>query len=159
VVGTIGETQDLARRLLLGMDQNRIRSGRMIGLGAQQSLVKPVAGNERFGACDDHEVVVALAIFSGLDAPAKLFDVGKRLPLADEGIGLREELVLDADAGDSAFAQLAHQTSDVVEIAVPAIAVDEDRQRRRFGHELQHLEQLCPRRFIAVAQAEAGGYR
>ena len=72
----------------------------------------------------------------------------------DEAVGLREELVLDAHAGDAALLELAHEAAHVVEVAVAGVAVEQDRERRRVGHELEHLEHLRPARLVVVAHAE-----
>jgi GNAT superfamily N-acetyltransferase len=100
-----------------------------------------------------------LAVLAGLDAAAELVDVGERLPVADEGVRLGEQLVLEADAGEAALAQLAHEAADVVEVAVAGVAVDQDRQGRGVGHVLEHVQHLGPRRLVAVAQAERGRHR
>ncbi len=136
------------------MDQHRIGPGRVIGLGAAQRLIETVAGDQRLDAGDEREFRLGLAVLAGLDAAAELVDRGKRLRLAEEGVGLGEQLVLDADAGDAALAELADEAPDIVEIAIAGIAVDQDRQRRRIGHEFEDVEHLRPRRLVVVAHAE-----
>src|SRR5690606_817472 len=89
------------------------------------------------------------------DPAAKLVDVGERLASAfDEAVRLRKELVLDADARDASLLELRNEPADVVEVPVTRVAIEEDRDRRRIRHELEHLEDLSPARFIAVANAE-----
>jgi hypothetical protein len=128
----------------------------VVGLRTAQRLLHAEAGDQRLDSRDEDEVVVGLAVLAGLDAAAELLDVGQGLCLADEGVGLGEQLVLDADAGDFALAQLAHETPHAVEIAVARVAVHEDRQAGGVGHELQHVQHLRPGRLVAVAQAERG---
>ena len=49
--------------------------------------------------------------------------------LLDEGVGLGEKLVLDANGCDPALLQLFHQPSHVVKIPVAGIAIEQDRNR------------------------------
>ena len=140
----LAEAGDLVGGLLLGVDQHRVGAGPVIGLGPAQRLIHAPAGDQRLDARHDLEVVVALAVLARLDAAAELVHVRQRLVLADEGVGLGEELVLDADPPNATLAQLPHQAPHVVEVAVAGVAVHEDRDRGGVGHELQHFEDLGP---------------
>src|SRR5205807_7143739 len=66
---------------------------------------------------------------------------------------------LDADAGDPALFELAYQAPHVVEVAIARISVQQDRQIAGVGHELQHVHDLRPARFVVVAHPELGRYR
>ena len=159
IVPLAHEGEDLRGGRLLRVDQHRVGACRVIGLGATQRLVEPPARDQRLDAGNDAELGIGLAVLAGLDLAAELVDVGQRLALAEKRVGLGEQLVLDADAGDAALAQLAHQSAHVVEVAVAGIAVDQDRDRGRVRHELEHLEHLGPRRLVAVAHAERRRHR
>ena len=94
----------------------------------------------------------------GFELAAELVHVGEWLhAVAQEAVRLREELVLDANAGDAALLEFADEAAEGVEIAVAGVAVDEDRDARGVGHELHDLEDLRPARLVVVADAERGG--
>ena len=154
VVPCLSEGENFVGGGFLGMDQNRVRPGGAIGLGALERLLQPPAGDQRLDPGDDAEIVVHLAVLAGLDLAAEFVDGGERLALADERVGLGKKLVLDADAGDPALAQFPHRAAHVVEIAPAGIAVDQDRDRAGVGHELQDFQDLRPGRFVAVAHAK-----
>ena len=63
-------------------------------------------------------------------------------------------LVFDADAGDVALFQFFDQPPQVIEIAIAGVAVQQDRDAGRIGHEFQHIDHLAPTGLIAVAHAE-----
>ena len=155
----LAEAGDLVGGLLLGVDQHRVGAGPVIGLRPAQRLVHAPAGNQRLDARHDLKVVVALAVLARFDAAAELVHVRQRLVLADEGVGLWEQLVLDADPRNATLAQLPHQAAHVVEIAVAGVAIHEDGDRGGVGHELQHFEDLGPGGLVVVAHAERGRHR
>jgi hypothetical protein len=136
------------------MDQDRVGAGAVVRLGAAERLLHGMAGDQRLHPRHDGEVVVELAVLGGADAAGELLHVGQGLCLADEGVGLREQLVLDAHAGDAALAQLAHEAAHVVEVAVAGVAVQQDGQVGGVRHVLDLLEHLGPGRLVVVAQAE-----
>ena len=148
------EFHDLVRRRQLGMAQHCVGPGLGIGMGAVKRLVQPAPGDEGLQPRDDGEVRVGLAVFAGFDLARELIHVGQRLTLADEGIGFREQLVLDADTGDAALAELGHRAAHVVEVAPAGIAVDQDRDRGGVGHEFQNFQDLGPGGLVVVAHAE-----
>lgn len=154
------ELQDLVRARQLAVDQDRIGAGLRIRVRAAQRLVHAPAGDQRLDARDDREIRIALRILAGLDLAAELVDLGERLALAvDEAVGFRKLLVLDAHAGDAALLELSHEPAHVVEVAVAGVAVEQDRQVARVGHEFEHVDHLCPARLVVVAHAELRGDR
>ena len=154
-----GEAQHLLGGRRLGMDQNGVGAGLAIGFGAAQRLVEPPSGDQRLDARHDRKIVVGLTVLARLDLAAELVDLGERLALADEGVGLGEQLVLDAHAGDLSLAQLLHQPTHVVEVAIAGVAVHQDRNVGGVRHELEHIEHLRPRRLVGIAHAERGRHR
>ena len=151
-----GEGEDLVGGRALAVDQDGVGARRAVRLGPAEGLVEPAPRDERLHARDDREVRIAGAVLAGLDLAAELVDLGQRLVLADERVGLREELVLEADGGDAPLAELPDQAAHVVEVAVAGVAVEKDRDRRGVGHELEHLQDLRPGGLVAVADAERG---
>ncbi len=142
------------------MDQDRVGAGEAIGLGPLQRLVHAPAGDQRLDPRHDREVLVVLRVLARLALAAERVDVGQRLALAaDEAVGLRELLVLDADAGDAALLELPDQAPQVVEVAVAGIAVEQDRQVARVRHELERVDDLGPARLVVVAHAVLRGDR
>jgi len=75
----------------------------------------------------------------------------------DKTILLGEEFVFDADRGDMALLQFADEPLHVVEVAVSCVAVKENRNRGRIGHEFQVLQNLGPAGFVVVTDAELRG--
>ena len=141
------------------MDQQRIGTGLMIGFGAFERLDHTPAGDQRLDPGHQTEIVVDLAVFASLDLAAELVDIGQRLTVADEGVGLGEQLVFDTDTGDAPLAQLADHAADIVEITVTGIAVDQNGDGRRIRHEFENFQHLRPGRLVAVANTERGGNR
>jgi hypothetical protein len=135
------------------VDQDAVGARRVVCLGAPEGLVEAAPRDERLHAGHDREVGLGGAVLAGLDLPAELVDVGQRLMLADERVRLGEELVLEADRRHSALAELPDETAHVVEVAVSRVPVEEDRERRGVGHELEHLQDLGPGGLVAVAHA------
>ncbi len=78
----------------------------MLGLTvrAAESLGKIPASNEGLNAGDDAKVRVTLRVLASLDLEGELLDISERLVGAavQQGVGLGEELVLDAAASDAA---------------------------------------------------------
>ena len=101
--------------------------------------------------------MVGLDIFARRDFAAELVDVGQRLTVAgNKAVGLRKQLVLNADAGNAALFKLTHQTAHVVEVPVAGVAIKEDWDLRDVGHELSHVDHLRPAGFVVVAHAQLG---
>ena len=110
------------------MDEDGVGAGLAVGLAALQRLFQALAGDERLDARDDDEVVVALGFLRRADLAGELVHVGERLRrAADEAVRLREELVLDAHAGDAALLELRDEAARRVEVAVAGVAVEQDR--------------------------------
>ncbi|MCG3771772.1 MAG: hypothetical protein JW384_02966 [Nitrosomonadaceae bacterium] len=76
----------------------------------------------------------------------------------DKTICLGEELVLDTDRGDAALLEFTDQTLHIIEIAVARIAIKEDWNRGRIGHEFQGFQDLSPAGFVVVADTVLSGY-
>ena len=148
------ERHDFVGARLFGMDQHGIGASLLIGMGAAQCLVQPPAGNQRLDTGDQHEIRIGLAVLAGFDLAAEFVHVGKWLAMTDKRIGLREQLVFDTCAGNTALAQFRHQATDVVEIAVTGIAVHQDRDAGRVGHEFENFENLGPGCFVRIAHAK-----
>jgi hypothetical protein len=72
----------------------------------------------------------------------------------DEAIRLGEEFVFDADRGDVALLQFTDEPLHVIEVAVSRIAIEENWNRGRIGHEFQVLKDLGPAGFVVVTDAE-----
>jgi hypothetical protein len=139
------------------VDQDRVGAGQVVCLRAPQRLGEAPARDERLDPRDQDEVRILLAVLAGLDLPAELVDVSQRLELgAQERVRLREELVLDGDAGHARLLQLAHEPAHVVEVAVAGVAVEQDRDRRRVGHEGDVVGHLRPRELVVVPDAKGG---
>src|SRR5262249_30771749 len=154
------EGEDLVRGVQLAVDQHRVGARAVVGLGALQRLGEAPAGDEGLDARDDAEVRVRLRVLGGADLARELLDPRERLCLAaDEGVRLREELVLDAHRRDAAALELAHEPAHVVEVPVARVGVEQQRHARRVGHELDRLEHLRPARLVVVAQPHRGGDR
>ncbi len=153
-----GEGQNFVGAAFLAVDQNSVGAGLAVRLGAAQGLVHAPTRDQRLHPSDDDEIRILLAVLSGADLALKLGDVGQRLAMAvDEAVGFGEQLVLDAHAGDAPLLQLLHQAAHVVEVAVASVAVDEDGNAARIGHELQHVHHLGPARLVVVAHPELRG--
>jgi hypothetical protein len=130
----------------------------MTGLGAPHHFLHAPAGDETFQPRHERKVRIALRFLHGFDLAGEFFQVSQRLALAvDERIGLWEQLVLDANRGDAALLELAHQPPHVVEVPVSGVRVEQDRDAGRVAHEFHHFEHLRPARFVIVAHAERGG--
>src|ERR1700723_3788613 len=142
------------------MDENGIRARPSIGFRTAQRLRHAAAGDQRLDPGDDGEIRIRLRVLARGDLARELIDIGELLPLTvQEAVGLRELLVFDAYAGDTALLELAHQAAQIVEIAVSRIAVEQDGQIARIGHELEHVDDLRPARLVVVAHAELRGDR
>src|SRR6185437_15550955 len=103
---------------------------------------------------------VGLRILAGFDLAEELVHIGKWLRFTvDEAVGLGELLVFDADAGDAALLELAHEAAHVVEVAVAGVAVEQDRQVAGVGHEFERVDHLRPAGLVIVAHAELCGNR
>ena len=150
------EGEDLVRLGQLAVDEDGVRAGAPVRLGPLQRLAQAPAGDECLDASDDAEVVVALGVLARLDLPAELVHVRERLVVADEAVGLREELVLDADAGDVACLELLDEPAHVVEVAVAGVPVEQERNRGRVAHELEQVEDLRPAHLVVVPHAHRG---
>jgi hypothetical protein len=154
LVGTIVGTRELA------VNQDRVRTGLPVGFRAAQRLVHAPARDQRFDARDDREIFVGLRVLAGFDLAAELVHIGERLRFAvDEAVGLRELLVFDTDACNAALFELAHEAAHVVEVAVAGVAVEQDRQIARVGHEFERVDNLGPACFVVVAHAVLRGDR
>ena len=122
-----------------------------------RGLLETVTGDERLDAGDDDEVLVPLGFFHRAKLARMLVHVGERLRgAADEAVRLREELVLDADAGNAALLELGDEAPRRVEVAVARVAIEEDRDGRGVRHELDDFHHLGPAGFVVVADAERG---
>jgi hypothetical protein len=153
-----GEFEDFVGTRELAVNQDRVGASLAIGFGAPQGLVHTPAGNERFDARDDGEMFVGLRVFTGFDLAAELIHFGERLTLAvDEAVGFGELLVFDTDAGDAALFELADEATDVVEVTVAGVAIEEDGEIAGIGHEFEVIDDLGPAGFVVVAHAELGG--
>ena len=152
-----GEIEDLVGNGQAGVDEDAVGAGLDVSRRPVERLGATPPGDERLGAGDDAEVWVGLDVLARPDLAAELLDVGQRLIAVEERVGLRKDLVLDAHGGDVALAQLGHQSAKVVEVAVPGVAVDENRNAGAVRHEFQRFQQLRPGRFVAVAQPEGRG--
>jgi hypothetical protein len=141
------------------MDQHGICAGFLIGVSAAQRLIQAPARNKRFDPGDEHEVGVGLAVLARLDLAAEFIHVGQRLTVTDKGICFREQFVFDAGARDAALTQFCDQPADVIEVAVPGIAVHQDRDRCGIGHEFKYLENLGPRGFVRITHTERRRHR
>ena len=75
----------------------------------------------------------------------------------DKTIRLGEEFVFNADCGDVALLEFADEPLHIIEVAVSRVAIQENRNRGRIGHEFQVLEDLGPAGFVAVTDAELRG--
>src|SRR5437667_13246 len=130
----VEEREDLRGTRLAAVDEDRVGAGAMVGLRALDRLREAPARDERLHARDEDEVGVRLAVLARLDLAAELLDVGQRLQLgAQERVRLREELVLDGDAGHADLLELAHEPAHVVEVAVARVAVEQERDRGGCG--------------------------
>jgi hypothetical protein len=130
----------------------------VVGLGSTQHVVQTPARDETFQARDQAKVLIALGVLHRLDLPAKLIHVRQRLPIAvDERIRFGEKLVLNANRGDAALLELLDQAPDVVEVAEPGVAIQQDRHLGGIRHELDHFEHLGPAGLIVVADAQRRG--
>src|SRR5207249_1399434 len=153
----VEEREDLRGTRLAAVDEDRVGAGAMVGLRALDRLREAPARDERLHARDEDEVGVRLAVLARLDLAAELLDVGQRLQLgAQERVRLREELVLDGDAGHADLLELAHEPAHVVEVAVARVAVEQERDRGGFGHERDVVHHLRPGQLVVVAHAEGG---
>ena len=149
------EREDLGGVLLRGVDEHGIGAGLPVLFPALEGLLEAVAGDERLDAGDDDEVLVALRFLHRADLAGVLVHVGEGLGrAADEAVRLREQLVLDADAGDAALLELHHEAARRVEVAVAGVAIEQDRHGGGVGHELDDLHHLGPARLVVVADAE-----
>jgi hypothetical protein len=130
----------------------------MIGLGATQGFSQAPAADEGFHSGDNAKVRIGLRIFACLVLAAELLHVchGLGAPL-DETIRLGEEFVFNADRGDVALLQFSDQPLHVIEVAVSCVAIEENRNRGRIGHEFQHLKHLGPAGFVVVTDSKLGG--
>ena len=141
------------------MHEERVGAGADVLLAAAQGFVHAPSGDERFGPRDHGERRGALGVLGGQQLADELRD-GRQLLLAvDEAVGLRKLLVLDTDARHTPLLQLAHETAHVVEVAVAGVAVEQDRQIARVGHEFERVDDLGPARFVVVAHAVLRGDR
>ena len=75
----------------------------------------------------------------------------------DKTICLGEEFIFNADRSDVALLQFADEPLHIIEVAVSRIAIEENRNRSRVGHEFQHLKYLGPAGFVVVTDAELRG--
>ena len=152
------EREDFVGRVFRGVDQYPVRACGVVGLCAAYGLVEPPARHERLHACDDGKVLVLASVLRGFDLAAELVDVREGLSQrVQKAVGLRKKLILDADRRDAAHLELLDQAARVVEVAVPCIAVEQDRQPCRVRHEFQHLENLRPARLVRVANTVLRG--
>eukprot|EP00053_Salpingoeca_punica_P018045 m.175368 g.175368 ORF g.175368 m.175368 type:complete len:306 (+) comp17345_c0_seq2:2030-2947(+) len=158
VLPCLHEGLDVRGILLLAVDEDGISTGVGVGMGAAQGLLQVPAGNEGLDTGNDAEVGVRLRILAGADLHGELVDVGQGLVRAavEQGVGLGEELVLHACAGNAARLQLAHEAAGVVEVAVAGVGVQQDGRSGGVAHVLEHLKHLGPGRLVAVAHAEGG---
>ena len=153
------ERLDVRRIAALAVHEDGVGAGVSVGLGAPQRLVHVPAGDEGLDARHHAKVRIALALLHGLDLERELVDVGERLiAIVHERVGLGKELVLDADAGDAALLEFAHEATRVVEVAVAGVAVHQYGHMRVVAHELEHVDHLGPRGLVRVAHAQLGRY-
>ena len=95
---------DVRRRRFLAVHENRISPRQPVRFRAPQRLTQAPARNQGLNSSDDAEVVVTLRVLARLDLTTKLIHIRERLRLpVYKRIRLRENLVLDAHAGDSAL--------------------------------------------------------
>jgi len=126
------------------MNQQRISAGRVICLRPCQHVLQTPSGYESFQSGDDDEIIVELRVLGCFDLAAELVHVRQRLSVADKGVCLWKELVLDADAADFALFELRHKAPHVVEVPVTGVAIEQDGDARYVTHELENLEDLGP---------------
>ena len=94
---------DLARCLLLGVDEDHIGPGLGVGMGSLQRLLEPEIGDQGFRACDHQQVTFALCGAGRSDLALKFLNPDEVLPAAgEEARILGNSLVLDNYRGDPA---------------------------------------------------------
>jgi hypothetical protein len=138
------------------VDEDGVRAGRAVRVGAFERLGHGVPGDERLHPGHHHEARVGLGVLAGGDLAAELADGRQLVGVADEGVHLRELLVLDAHAGRTGPLGLAGEAAGGVEVAVAGVAVDEYRQVGAGRDGLHDGQQLRPRRLVTVAYAQRG---
>ena len=137
------------------MNKDGVRAGTPVCLRPPQRLVVTAARDERFRPGNNDEAVVAPRVSGGAKTPAELVDVRQLRRSVDKAVDLWKRLVLEADAGGAALLQFANEPACIVEVAVSRIAVDENRHGCRVGHEFDDIDDLSPRRLVAVTYPEA----
>src|SRR5205823_11139741 len=128
----------------LRVHENRVGASLVVRLGATQCFIEAPSRYQRLGSRDEAKTIVRLAVFSRSDLPAELVDLGQRLKISDERVGLREQLVLDAHRRDISLAEFLDESPDVVKVAVAGVAVEQNRQVGRVVHELQNVQNFGP---------------
>jgi hypothetical protein len=106
------------------VDQHHVGAGRGVGAAALERFLHAPAGNQRFGAGDDHEVRIALRALGRTDLAGVLLDAGELATHARvEAAALGEDVVFDADGGDAGALVLLDAADDVDGIAVAIVAI------------------------------------
>jgi hypothetical protein len=130
-----GELEHLLGRVRLAVDEHHVGAGVRVRAAALHGLFHAPAGDQRLGAGDDVEVLVLARVEAGLDLAGVLLDRGQlALDAGVEGAALGEDVVLDADRGDALALVAAHHVDDVDRVAVPVVAVGDDRDLDGVDH-------------------------
>ena len=145
------EVEDLVGRRPLVVEEDHVGARLRVRAGPGERLGHAVAGDERLGAGDDHEVGVALGSLGRTDLARVLLGGREFAPdVRVETRPLREDVVLDRDAGDARPLVLLDGADDVEGIAVAVVAVGDDRHVHGVVHVPRRLEVLGHREEVHV---------
>lgn len=126
----------------------------MIGF---RTATHPIHGDERFESGDYRKIVAELLILGGLiSRQTHRFLPAAAVVSPDVRICFGEELVFNTYCGNVALLKLAgYQPTNIVEIAIAGITIQQDRDTGSVTDKFANLEHLSPTSFIVIATPSA----
>ena len=135
------------------MDQDGIGARLDIPLGPVDGRRGIEAHDQRLGAGHHHKIGIRLGVLARAQLARELFHRSQNLALrAQKGVGLRKDLVLDANPPDPAQAQLANQLLKMTELPVARITVEKNRDLGARRNGLKHIEHFGHGEFAVVTK-------
>ncbi len=139
------------------MDHDSIRAGGRIGLRTLQRFFHAPSGDQRFDACEHHEIFVLFGAPRRFKLAAKFMNRREVLPAGDKTIHLGKTFILDDNGRNAGRFILLNHVNHVRGIAVSGITIANHRQRRGFVHRRGRLERLCHRQNIGIRNRVRSG--